>query len=216
MIKIVMVEDQPMVLEGLQLLINRVKDFEIVNVFGNGRQFIDAFDSIDADVILTDIDMPEMNGMEMTQMAIGLNPNLKIIALTMFSDKKFYYKMVTAGAKGFVLKQSPANELELAIREVYSGGSYFSPELLRSVIVEMQGIEEEIVKEKKELFKLTDRESEIIHLLCQGLSNKEIADKLFVSVRTVETTKSRLMTKTKTKNNAGLIIWSIKNKIVSI
>ena len=216
MIKIVMIEDLPMVLEGIKLLINRVKDFQITGEFINGKEFIDNLDTIDADIILTDIDMPVMNGIETTQLALSYKPGLKIIALTMFSDRKFYYKMVTAGAKGFVLKQSTSNDLETAIREVYNGGNYFSPELLRTVIVEMQGIEEEIIKEKKGLLKLTDRESEILQYMCQGLSNKEIAEKLFVSLRTVETTKSRLMKKTKTRNNAGLIIWAIKNKIVSV
>ena len=98
---------------------------------------------------------------------------------------------------------------------MHKGGD-FSLDLLRSVIVEIQGIEEEIIKEKKELLKLIERETSILQLLCQGLNNKEIADKLFVSLRTIETTKSGLMEKTKTKNNSRLIIWAIKNKIVSI
>nr|WP_321408428.1 response regulator transcription factor [uncultured Carboxylicivirga sp.] len=216
MINIVIIEDLPIVMEGLKLQLNRVENFNVIGEFSNGKEFIDQMDSIEPDIILTDIDMPVMNGIEMTLMALSNNPELKIIALTMFSDRKFYYKMVTAGARGFVLKQSSAGVLKTAIEEVYEGGSYFSQEILRTVIVEMQGIEEEIIKEKKELLKLTDRETQIIQLICQGLSNKEIADRLFVSLRTVETTKSRLMQKTKQRNNAGLIIWAIKNKIVSI
>ncbi|MCG8701500.1 MAG: response regulator transcription factor, partial [Bacteroidales bacterium] len=156
------------------------------------------------------------DGIEATSLAVSLIPKIKVIALTMYNDRKFYYKMVTAGAKGFVLKQSPSNELEIAIREVHNGEDYFSPKLLRTVIVEMQGIEEEIIKEKKELLKLTDREIQILQHLCAGLNNKEIAEKMFVSLRTIEATKSRLMQKTLTRNNAGLIIWAIKNKIVSI
>lgn len=216
MIKIVLIEDLPLILEGLKLLINRVKDFNIIAEYSNGKEFIDNLNSIEPDIILTDIDMPVMDGIQATTLALSLKPNLKIIALSMHTDRKFYYKMVTAGARGFVLKQSPSKELETAIREVHTGGNYFSPELLRTVIVEMQGIEEEIIKEKKELLKLTDRETEIMHYLCLGLSNKEIADKLFVSLRTIETTKFRLMQKTQTHNNAALIIWAIKNKIVSI
>ena len=216
MIDIVIIEDLPIVMEGIKLQLNKVKEFNVIGEFSNGQEFIDNLDSIDPDIVLTDIDMPVMNGIEMTILALSSNPDLKIIAVTMFSDRKFYYKMVTAGAKGFVLKQSSVNTLKTAIEEVYNGGSYFSQEILRTVIVEMQGIEEEIIKEKKELLKLSDRETNIIQLICQGLSNKEIADKLFVSLRTVESTKSRLMQKTNQKNNAGLIIWAIKNKIVSI
>jgi len=216
MIKIVIVEDLPMILEGLKLLINKVKDFKIVGEYSNGKEFTDNISSIQADIVLTDIDMPVMDGITATKLAQSLRPELRIIALSMHNDRKYYYEMVTAGAKGFVLKQSPSKELEKAIREVHGGGNYFSEELLRTVIIEMQGIEQEIVQEKKELLKLTERESKILNLLCQGLSNQELADELFVSLRTIETTKTRLMQKTNTKNNASLIIWAIKNKIVII
>lgn len=216
MIKIVIIEDLPIVLEGLKLLLKKVRDFQIVGEFKNGKEFIDTINDFDADIVLTDIDMPIMDGVETATLALSFKPDIKLIALTMYNDKKYYYKMVTAGAKGFILKQSSAKELELAIREVYKGGNYFSAELLRSVIVEMQGIENEIIKEKKEFLKLTERETQILQLLCQGLTNQEIADKIFVSLRTVETSKYRLMQKTYASNNAGLIIWAIKNKIVSI
>ena len=216
MIRIAIIEDLPIVLEGIKLLINNIKDFEIVAEFSNGQEFTDNLQSFPADVILTDIDMPVMDGITATKIALSLNPELKIIALSMYNDRKYYYEMVTAGAKGFVLKQSPSNKLETAIREVHNGGNYFSEELLRSVIIEMQSIESLLVEEKKKLMKLTDRESDILNLICQGLTNKELADKLFVSVRTIESTKSRLMEKTSTRNNAGLIIWAIKNKIVII
>lgn len=216
MIRIVIIEDLPIVLEGIKLLINNIKDFQIVAEFSNGKEFTDNMQSIATDVVLTDIDMPVMDGITATKIALSLNPELKIIALSMYNDRKYYYEMVTAGAKGFVLKQSPSNKLEIAIREVHNGGNYFSEELLRSVIIEMQSIESILVEEKKKLMKLTDRESDILNLICQGLTNKELAAELFVSVRTIESTKSRLMEKTNTRNNAGLIIWAIKNKIVTV
>ena len=216
MIRIVIIEDLPIVLEGIKLLINNIKDFQIVAEFSNGKEFTDNMQSIATDVVLTDIDMPVMDGITATKIALSLNPELKIIALSMYNDRKYYYEMVTAGAKGFVLKQSPSNKLETAIREVHNGGNYFSEELLRSVIIEMQSIESILVEEKKKLMKLTDRESQILTLICQGLTNKELAAELFVSVRTIESTKSRLMEKTNTRNNAGLIIWAIKNKIVTV
>ena len=216
MIRIAIIEDLPIVLEGIKLLINNIEDFQIVAEFSNGKEFTDNLHSIHADIILTDIDMPVMDGITATKIALSLNPELKIIALSMYNDRKYYYEMVTAGAKGFVLKQSPSNKLETAIREVYGGGNYFSEELLRSVIIEMQSIESLLVDEKKKLMKLTDRESDILKLICQGLTNKELANEIFVSVRTIESTKSRLMEKTNTRNNAGLIIWAIKNKLVTV
>ncbi|MFC2106806.1 response regulator [Bacteroidota bacterium] len=216
MIKIVIIEDLPIVHEGLKLLINKVKDFEIVGEYFNGKDFTSDIKSINADIILTDIDMPIMDGIAATKLALSLKPDLKIIALSLHDDRKYYYEMVTAGAKGFVLKQSPSKDLENAIREVHNGGNYFSEDLLRTVIIEMQGIEKEIINEKMELLKLSEREIQVLNLICQGLTNKELAEKLFVSLRTVESIKSKLMDKTNTRNNAGLIIWAIKNKIVAV
>ena len=216
MIKIVIVEDLQMILEGLKLLINKVKDFKIIGEYSNGKEFSDDIMSIQPDIVLTDIDMPVLDGIAATKLALSLKPDMKIIALSMYNDSKYYYEMVTAGAKGFVLKQASSKDLELAIREVYSGGNYFSQDLLRTVIIEMQSIEQEIVKKKIELLKLSKRETEILKLICQGLTNKELAEKLFVSIRTIESTKSKLMQKTHSKNNASLIIWAIRNKIVTI
>ncbi|MCF8379536.1 MAG: response regulator transcription factor [Bacteroidales bacterium] len=216
MIRIIIIEDLPIVLEGLKLLLNKVKDFEIIGEYSNGKEFIDNIKSIKADIILTDIDMPVMDGITATKIALSLNPHLNIIALSMYNDRKYYYEMITAGAKGFILKQAPSRDLEKAIRDVYTGGNYFSKELLQSVIIEMREIEQEIIQEKKNLLNLSERELEILNLICKGYTNKELAEKLFVSLRTIESSKSRLMEKTNTRNNAGLIIWAIKNKIVTV
>ena len=216
MIKIVIIEDLPLILEGIKMILNDVNDFQIVGEYKNGKEFMDDLPKIEMDIILTDIDMPVMNGIDMTKMAMGLHPELKIIALSMYNDRKYYYEMITAGAKGFVSKQSTTEELETAIRDVHNGGNFFSPELLRIVIIDMQGIEQTIVEDKKELLKLSDREVEVLNLICQGLSNHELAEKLFVSLRTVETVKSKLMKKTNSKNNSGLIIWAFRNKIVTV
>lgn len=216
MIKIAIVEDMPIIREGLRMLLGRISNFEVIAEFDNGKSFINSIANIEPDIVLTDIDMPLMNGIEATQLATSLKPELKIIGLSMYSDRKYYYKMITAGAKGFVLKQSTSKELELAVREVYEGRNFFSADLLHNVILEIHGLDEEIVKEKKNLLKISDRETQILQLLCQGLTNSQLADKLFVSVRTVESAKSRLMEKTMTTNTAGLIIWAIKNKVISV
>lgn len=216
MIKIAIVEDLPLVLEGLKLLINQIEDFEIVAEYANGKEFTDDILNLDVDVVLTDIDMPVMDGISATKLATSLRPEIKMIGLSMHNDRKYYYHMVTAGAKGFVLKQSNPDELEKAIREVYINGNFFSPDLLHSIIVDIHGLEEEIVRDKKQLLNLSERETELLNLICQGMTNQQLAEKMFVSLRTIESNKSRLMQKTNTKNNAGLIIWAIKNKIVTI
>jgi DNA-binding NarL/FixJ family response regulator len=216
MIKILIVEDMPIVREGIRLIIGKISNLLIVGEYSNGKEFIDNLSTIDADIILMDIDLPEMDGITATKIAHSLRPELKIIALSLLNDRKYYYEMITAGAKGFVLKQAHSKELENAIIEVYTGGNYFSPELLRTIIIEMQGIETAIVEEKKQLLNLSQRDTEILRYLCQGLTNQELADKLFVSLRTIEAAKSRLMQKTFTKNNAGLVTWAFRNKVVSV
>lgn len=216
MIKIVIIEDLPIILEGIKILINQIEDFNVVAEFNNGKDFIDHLEQINTDIVLIDIEMPVINGITATKMALASRPNLKVIALSMHDDQRYYYEMITAGAKGFVLKQATIDELEAAIREVHEGGSFFSKDLLHGVIMGMQAIEKTIAEERKVFLKLSERELQLLQLLCQGLTNKELAEKMFVSVRTIESTKNRLMQKTSAKNTAGLIIWSIKNNIVSI
>jgi DNA-binding NarL/FixJ family response regulator len=216
MIRIVIIEDLPLILEGIKVLINQIDDLEVVGEFQNGQEFIDALPEVDADIILTDINMPVLDGVAMTKLALVHDPEMKIIALSMYNDAKYYYEMITAGAKGFVLKQASVEELETAIREVHNEGSFFSQELLHGVIMGMQTIEKELAAEKQNLLKLSDREVQLLELICQGKTNKQLAEALHISVKTVESHKAQLMKKTKTANNAGLIIWAVKNKVVLI
>lgn len=215
MIRIVIVEDLPIVLEGLKVLINGIEDFQICGEYQNGKLFLNELSTINADIVLTDIDMPVMDGITTTIEAIKRQPDLKIVALSMHSDRKYYYDMVTAGAKGFVLKQSQLSELETAIREVHRGNLFFSPELLRGIILDIENLDTEKIS-VQERFDLSDRELEVLNLICQGLTNKELAERLLVSIRTIENNKSKLMQKSQTKNTASLIIWAIKNKIVQM
>ena len=216
MIRIVIIEDLPLILEGIKVLINQIVDFKVVAHYANGKEYIENMHQAETDIVLTDINMPQMDGITTTKIAFGKDPELKIIALSMHNDAKYYYEMITAGAKGFVLKQASVEELETAIRDVYNGGSFFSSELLQGVIMEMQGIEKVLVDEKKHLLKISDRECDLLQLICKGYTNKQLAEALLVSVKTIESNKAQLMKKTSTINNAGLIIWAIKNKVVII
>jgi len=216
MIKIIIIEDLPIVLEGIRLLLHQINDFKVVAEYKNGQEYINNIENIEADIILTDIDMPIMNGIETTKKATTKYPQIKIIALSMYSDSKYYSEMISSGAKGFVLKQSSMNELENAIREVYNGGSFFSKELLQNVILNMQNLENAKNQELIELSKLSEREIEFVTFICQGFSNKELAEKLFVSIKTIESNKAKIMEKIGAKNNAGIIIWAVKNKIVTL
>ncbi len=142
---------------------------------------------------------------------LSANSNISIIALSMYGEEEYYYKMVDAGAKGFLLKDSDISEVREAILTVLRGGSYFSQELLYHVIQKFKTRETEI-----KMANLSKREKEILLKICEGLSNQEIADTLFISKRTVDKHRANLLSKTSSKNTASLILFAIRNKIIDI
>lgn len=158
-----------------------------------------------------DINMPEMNGIEATRKGLKICPGLSVIALSMYGEEEYYYKMVDAGAKGFLLKDSDISEVREAIMTVKKGGSYFSQELLHHVIQKIKLRESEVKSAN-----LSKREKEILHKICEGYSNQEIAESLFISKRTVDKHRANLLGKTNSKNTASLILFAIKNKLIEI
>lgn len=210
---IIIVDDHLIFRQGLKSIISQENFAAVIGEASNGLEFLELLSTRKPDVVLMDIDMPHMNGLEATEKAMKMMPDLKIIAFTMFGDEEYYYKMIERGVKGFILKTSGIGELENAIRDVMLGESYFSNELLRKIITHFSNknnVVDSIVNS------LTEREMEILHQICQGLSNEEIADKLFISPKTVKSHKSNLLEKTNSKNIQGLILFAIKNKIVDL
>jgi DNA-binding NarL/FixJ family response regulator len=214
MISIAIVEDHTLFREGIKNLLQKISDFKVVQEFSNGKEFIDSFDSLQADVVLMDIEMPVMNGIEATKIALSKNNKQKIIVLSMYSDKQYYYEMIIAGVAGFIIKDASVDQLEKAIREVQSGMTFFSPELIRKAMIASNEVTDK--KRKIDELDLTNREIEVLDLICSGLSNAEISEKLFLSQRTVESHRNKLLQKTDSKNTASLIIYAIKNKLVDI
>lgn len=212
MINIAIVEDHTLFREGLKVLLENNKDYRVVAEFANGREFIESLFDYHIDLVLIDIEMPLMNGIEATNEAKMKLPALKFIALSMYSDQKYYYEMIRAGASGFVLKEATSDELEKAINDVLNDQSYFSPKLLQQVIMqipELEGRQKTINK-----LKITERELDVLKLLCQGMTNFEISEHLFLSPKTIETHKTRLLKKTGVKNSTSLILFALKNKLV--
>lgn len=213
-LKIYLVDDHKLFREGLKLLLSAQKFVAHVYEASNGREFIDNLAFVDCDVVLMDIEMPEMNGIEATIEAMHLRPSLKIIVLSMYGDEQYYYKMIDAGAKGFLLKNSGIDKVVTAIQKVAGGESFFSEELLVNILNNMRDNkteEQEVVDND-----ISDRELEILYQVCLGLSNQEIADKLFISKRTVDKHRANLLSKTGCRNTAALVMYAIKNKIIDI
>ena len=215
-IKIILVDDHNLFRESLSFLLSKSKNIEVIAEAENGEVFLDILDTKLPDVVLMDINMPKIDGIEATKKALELYPDLKIIALSMNGDEAYYYKMIQAGAKGFVLKKASSDELEEAIQLVINGNDFFSPELMKSIIINF-GTTKKVITEKETKFvHFTNRENEVLKLICDGLSTKEISNKLYISIRTVEGHKSRIMDKLNAQNTANIIVQAFKNKLIEI
>jgi DNA-binding NarL/FixJ family response regulator len=206
-IQVALVDDHQLFRSGINFIINDTDDIEISFEASNGQEFLDNLNYIQPDVVLMDINMPVVDGVEATKKAIEKYPDLKVLVLSMFGEVDYYNTMIDLGVKGFILKDIDNEELIDAIRKVNNGGSYFSQELLLQLIKN---------KPTGDQIDLTRREKEVLELICLGLSNQEISDKLFISQRTVERHRSSLLFKTESKNSVSLVVYSIKNGLVKI
>jgi len=210
--KVVIVDDHTLFRNGLRILLNTLEDYQVVGEAANGKLFLDLLEQSVPDLVLLDINMPVMDGIEAATIAQKLYPDLKIITLSMYGEEDYYYKMVNAGVKGFVLKNSDIKEVKTALDVVYDGGSFFSSELLQNLVNSLKSSS----KSKEFHAELSEREMEILVLICQGLSNQEIGDKLFISKRTVDKHRANILEKSESKNTAQLVVYAIKNRFVEL
>jgi DNA-binding NarL/FixJ family response regulator len=212
-INIALVDDHTLFRTGLRGLLSHRDDFVVVSDFGSGEEFLAALPTMSVDVVFMDISMPGLDGAETTRRALHMCPDLKVITLSMFGDDHYYSLMVECGASGFLLKDSDIEEVYSAVESVVSGDSYFSAALLGSMTRNMSR-PSALVSDDDDA--LSDREIEILVEVCRGLSNQEIADKLFISKRTVDKHRANILEKTGCKNTANLVVYAIKNHLVEI
>lgn len=215
-IKVLLVDDHKLFREGLAFIISQMEGFEVVGEASDGNAFLDLIDKTEADIVLMDIFMPGLDGITATSKALEKRSDLKIIALTMFSDEDYYYKMIHAGVSGYILKESGKEELATALNTIAAGENYFSHKLLHSIILNMNNSRSMKGSVPHTEIKLTPRETEILKLLCQGKSNAEISKLLTLSLRTVEGHKSNLINKTGVKNSVSLVMYALKNLMIDI
>lgn len=211
-IKVAIADDHEIFRNGLQNILSRIENVQLVGSSVNGAELLELVQNTDIDIVLMDIKMPEIDGVEATRKVLAIKPEVKIIALTMFGDEDYLQEMIKAGAKGFLLKNITGKTLNYALEIVFSGGNYYSEELL--VFFTRKYIQES--QPEKDDVRITRREAEILRLVSEGLSNQEIADKLFISKRTVDGHKNSLIVKTGSKNIVDLLIYSIKRGLVKI
>lgn len=215
---IVLVDDHTLFRGGLKTLLNATPGFKVVGEAANGVEFLTLTGTfLHVDVVLLDIDMPVMGGIEAAEKALKRNPEMKIITLSMYGEEDYYFKMVSLGVKGFLLKNSTIDQVRDAIITVVEGGSYFSQELLFTLVNNLKATtiadKQPVVNEEQ---RLSERELEIVLLICRGDSNSDIAEKLFISKRTVDTHRANILDKTGCKNTANLVVYAIKHNLVEI
>jgi DNA-binding NarL/FixJ family response regulator len=210
-IKAIIVDDHQMFRNGLKSLLEQEEWAEIIGEASNGQEFIELIQKASPDIVLMDIDMPVMNGIDASEKAIEIKKDLNILVLSMYDDYAHYSRLISAGVKGFISKSAGKTELEKGIIAVSNGECYFSSDLLRNIILEINKS-----KDHTDLdLILTSRELEILKLICNGLATNEIADELCLSSKTIDNHRSKILQKTGVKNSVGLVIYAIKNKIVT-
>lgn len=212
-IRVVIVDDHGLFRNGLKLLLGTTSQIQVAGEAANGIEFLELLNTLEPDVVLMDIDMPGMDGIEATRRALAMKPSLKIITLSMFGEDEYYYQMIEAGVKGFLLKNSELNELKQAILQVAAGRTYFSEELLLNMLKNIKTVN---VAEKQGHVNLSDREIEVLQQICKGLSNNEIADALHISKRTVDKHRANLLEKTNCRNTASLVMYALKHKLIEL
>lgn len=213
MVRIALVDDHSLFRCGLKMLLTSYSDFEVVAEASSGEEFLELMDTAQPDVVFMDYSMGGMNGAETTERALERMPELKVISLTMFGDNAYYSRMASSGAKGFLLKDSEFDEVVEAVSTVCDGGTYFSALLLESISQSLRSVEG-LPIDKHDM--LSDREVEILVGICQGLSTQEIADRLFISKRTVDKHRANILEKSGCKNTASLVVYAIKNGLVEV
>ncbi len=206
-IRTIIVDDHRILRDGIKALLREMPNIELVGEASNGTELLPLLRNCGAELVLMDINMPKMNGIDASREALKICPNLKIIILSMHDDIKYYDSIVQLGVDGFLLKESNYNELEKAIESVFDGRPYFSQELLLKLLR---------AKRESTSIQISVREKEVLQLICQGLSTAEVAEKLFLSVSTIEKHRAELLVKTNCPNSTALAVFAIKNNLVDL
>ncbi|MBM9514029.1 response regulator [Desulfogranum marinum] len=215
-IKVIVVEDHTIVRKGLCALLYVESDIEVVGEAENGREAINMVEQLMPDVVLMDITMPELNGMDATRQLKKRFPDLKILILSVHTSEEYIFETLRAGASGYLVKRSATSDLIKAIHVAHEGDSYLSPDISNKVITYYVKQKEGGSDEPKGLEKLSDREREVLQLIAEGRVNREIAKQLFISPKTVEAHRSNIQKKLKLSGTAELTKYAIIKGLVEL
>lgn len=213
-IRVALAEDHQILRQGMMAMLSTEEDFEMVFDVSNGAELIERLTKNSVDVVILDIQMPIMNGLDALKIIAQKYPEIKVIMLSSYYENEMIYQAITDGAKGFLPKHAEIEVVIEALNKVMLEGYYFDDKVTPKLISMLT--KNGIIFPPFELDTLSNRELEILPLICQGMKNKEIAEQLFISERTVENHRKNLFIKTKSKNAYGLVIYAIKNGLIKL
>jgi DNA-binding NarL/FixJ family response regulator len=212
-IRILIADDHGIVRQGLRSVLSRDPNFEIVGEAADGRETVALAGKLSPHVVIVDIAMPELNGIEAASQIGKDHPEIRIIILSMHSDETYVIRALNAGAKGYLLKDSAEVDVVRAVHAVYRGKPFFSPEIAQVLLEDyVRSLQQKHLQDSYEL--LTEREKQVLNLLAHGKSNKEVAASLDLSINTVETHRNSLMKKLNLHNTAEIVLYAVRKKIV--
>jgi DNA-binding NarL/FixJ family response regulator len=213
-ISVLLAEDHLIVREGLRALLQLEKDIKVVGEADNGREAVRLAASLRPDVVVMDIAMPELNGLEATRQILQAAPGTKVLILSAHSDDAYIERVVELGAAGYLVKQTAAHILPKAIREIHQGRSFFSPNISKRLHHHLIARIAAGLPPKNDAARLTPREMEVLQLIAEGKANKESADVLHISIKTVEKHRQKVMEKLNIHDTASLTRYAIANGII--
>jgi two-component system response regulator NreC len=212
--RILLADDHGIVRKGLRYLLERQPDMEVVGEAKDGREAVRLSEELDPAIVIMDIAMPFLNGIDATAQIVKRDPKIGVIVLSMHSDESYLVRVLTAGAKGYLLKDVAEVDLVRAVQAVAQGKPFFSPQISQALLEDyMRQLNQRGLQDSYDL--LTDREKEILQLLAEGKSNKEVAALLDLSVYTIETHRANLMQRLGLHNTAEIVLYAVRKKIIS-
>lgn len=212
-VRVLLADDHGVVRKGLRYLLEQEPDVKVVGEATNGLDAVKLCEELEPDVVIMDIAMPLLNGIDATAQITRRHPAMKVIILSMHADESYLTRSLTSGAKGYLLKDSAEEDMTRAVRAVMSGHTFFSPGVAQTLVEQyLQNLGKNVVQDSYEL--LTEREKQVLQLLAAGKSNKDVAVLLDLSVYTVETHRSNLMQKLGLHNTAEIVLFAVRRKLI--
>lgn len=215
-ISIFLVDDHQVVRDGLISMLAGFPDIRIAGQASSGEGLMSGIREIKADVLILDIELPDISGVELCQKVLDIRPDIRILILSMYTGEEFIFKAIAEGAKGYLPKNTTKDELAEAIRAVASGKEFFSPVITQIMMKSFINKAKSTRNEEKAHEELSKREIEVLRMLAEGIPNVDIAERLYISIRTVESHKSHIMQKLDLHTTAELVKYAIRNKLIEI